>query len=152
MEIEGFPNYLIYPDGRVWSKTSGRYLKQINDTYIRIGLTKDKKRYQKQLHRLLAEHFIPNPNNKSCVDHINQDRHDNRLENLRWATTSENGQNVKSYNTNTSGHKGISKNRNRWNYCKCINGKNVFNKSLKTKKEALCYKYGCLLMIACKIR
>lgn len=44
------------------------------------------------IHRLLAEHFIPNPQNKAEVNHINGDKHDNRLENLEWATSAENRQ------------------------------------------------------------
>jgi hypothetical protein len=44
----------------------------------------------KYFHRLLATAFIPNPENKSDVDHINRNPQDNRLENLRWATRKEN--------------------------------------------------------------
>lgn len=42
------------------------------------------------LHRIIAKLFIPNPDNKPCVDHINSDIHDNRVCNLRWVTAKEN--------------------------------------------------------------
>lgn len=48
---------------------------------------------QLSVHRIVAETFIPNPENKSEVDHINRIRNDNRVENLRWVTRLENAQN-----------------------------------------------------------
>lgn len=44
------------------------------------------------IHRLVAMSFLPNPNNKPEVDHINRNKADNRVENLRWVTTKENAQ------------------------------------------------------------
>lgn len=61
--------------------------------YSRVALYKDKKPKQFIVHRLVAEAFIPNPEGKPVVDHINGDRTDNRVENLRWCTHSENSQN-----------------------------------------------------------
>lgn len=56
------------------------------------------------VHRLVAECYIPNPNNKPQVDHINRNRDDNRVENLRWATNSDNQRNtVKNDRVNSRG-------------------------------------------------
>ena len=57
--------------------------------YIHIII--DGKNYY--VHRLVAEAFIPNPDGKPTVDHINRDRADNRVENLRWATHKEQNEN-----------------------------------------------------------
>lgn len=59
--------------------------------YKQIGYKK--KHYS--VHRLVAETFIPNPEDKPFIDHINRDRSDNRVENLRWATSEENNNNTK---------------------------------------------------------
>ena len=61
------------------------------DGYRRVTLT-DKNGVQNQhkIHRLVATHFIPNPQELEAVDHINEDKLDNRVENLRWCTRGEN--------------------------------------------------------------
>ena len=67
----------------------GRVLKQ-HDTgngYLAVPMTKG---VCKMVHRLVLEAFVPNPDNKPCCDHIDANRKNNRVENLRWATYSEN--------------------------------------------------------------
>lgn len=63
------------------------------DGYYKLFLWKDGVPKCKKVHRLVAEHFIPNPENKPCTDHINTIKTDNRVENLRWCTTLENNRN-----------------------------------------------------------
>ena len=58
--------------------------------YLDYSLYKDGIRYHKKPHRLVAEAFIPNPNNLPEVDHIDTDKNNNRVDNLRWVTHSEN--------------------------------------------------------------
>ena len=61
------------------------------DGYLRVDVTsKDGKKARVALHRLVALAFVPNPDNKPHVNHLNGDRADCRAENLQWATNSEN--------------------------------------------------------------
>ena len=58
--------------------------------YLQVNFTKNGKLYTHKVHRLVAQAFIPNPENKPCIDHVNTIRTDNRLENLEWCTNKEN--------------------------------------------------------------
>lgn len=62
------------------------------DGYVRIRARNDitGKRDDLYIHRLVAQHYLPNPENKEFVNHKNCNRFDNRLENLEWATVEEN--------------------------------------------------------------
>ena len=149
MEINGYPLYMIYQDGRIWSKKGkGRFLKHVVNPsgYHTVVVYQDKKPKRFYVHRLVAIHYIPNPDNKPEVDHINRDRHDYRLENLRWVTSLENSENQGDRIDNTSGHKYISyhKNSDGWQFKKSIN-KKQYSKLFRTKIEALCYKFCFIL-------
>jgi len=91
--IQGFEDYSIFEDGAVYSRVSNKFLKPIlSHGYHKVMLYKDKKGHQMYLHRLLAIHFIPNPNNLPCINHINGIRHDNSLSNIEWCTHQHNMQ------------------------------------------------------------
>ena len=62
----------------------------------------------KSIHRLIAIQFIENLESKTDVDHINRIKNDNRLDNLRWATVSENSVNKKIQSNNSSGITGVT--------------------------------------------
>lgn len=67
--------------------------KRKNGEYYIVSLCKNKKIYKKLVHRIVAETFIPNPENKPVVDHIDTDPSNNFVTNLRWATAKENALN-----------------------------------------------------------
>ena len=149
MEIENFPNYLIYPDGRVKNKKNDKFRSQHIGSrgYYIINLCHNGIQKTHKVHRLVAMHYIANPENKEHIDHKNRNRLDNRVENLRWATRSENQQNRSMMNTNISGHKYISydKSNNQWRFQKRINQK-LYMRCFKSKIDALCYKFIFLMI------
>ena len=145
MEIQNYSDYLIYPNGTVFSKKrKGIFLKPRADGvgYHQVGLSKNGKEVKYLVHRLVGIHYIPNPENKKEVDHINRDKTDNRIENLRWVNRSENQQNTGMNSNNKSGHKNISyyKQNDTWRYGKMINKKRI-QKAFKSKIDCICYKF-----------
>lgn len=91
--ISEFPDYLISDNGDVFSIKKNKYLmtpKIDRDGYLTIGLRYNGTRYWRRVHRLVAQYFIPNPDNKPCVNHINGKVNDNNVSNLEWCTISEN--------------------------------------------------------------
>ena len=91
--ISGFDGYFVGMDGSIWSgKQSGRWLKpSVNKHgYLTVGLHRNGKRYRKYIHRLVAEAFIPNPLNMPQVNHKDEDKSNNYVENLEWCTAEYN--------------------------------------------------------------
>ena len=85
--IDGFDKYFVSNMGNVKSDKTNRLLKvQKKIGYSTVGLSIINKRYCFLIHRLVAKAFIPNPENKLTVNHINHNTHDNRVENLEWST------------------------------------------------------------------
>jgi len=97
-KIEEYPGYLVSSFGNVWSNKLKRIIiaPKDKDGYSRIGLWKQQKKKHHFVHRLVAEAFIPNPDNKPVVNHINGVKGDNRSENLEWNTVLENEQHSRS--------------------------------------------------------
>ena len=80
------------------------------------------------MHRLVACAFINNPDNKECVDHKDNNKTNNHITNLRWATTNENQHNSSISSRNTSGCKGVCwhKKAKKWHARIMIDGIHVF--------------------------
>ena len=124
-----------------------RYSVKKNKRYIKTHLsthgypTINLNRKHHSLHRLLAIHYIENPDNLPCVDHIDRDRTNNKLNNLRWVTHSENNQNTPTQKDNKLGIKNISwaKSNNDYVYQKRYRGTRHI-KHFNTLDEAIAYK------------
>jgi len=99
--IPNFPNYSITKDGQVWSNCYKRWLKPSKNIqgYLYVGLTINKKQHQCRVHRLVLETYVsPCPQGMQCR-HLNGNKQDNRLENLKWGTGSENAQDAVRHGT-----------------------------------------------------
>ena len=96
--LTGFENDYeieVEPPHRIRRRVDGRIISQFVDNtgYVCVKLNREKYLY----HRILARHFIPNPANLPCVDHIDRNKTNNSIENLRWVSISDNNRNKDRY-------------------------------------------------------
>lgn len=140
--IPDIPGYQITKDGRIWSIKSNKFIAQrIVNGYKLVNINNIK---NVTVHRLVANIFIPNPKNRKIVDHIDSDKLNNHVTNLRWVTQKENtnahdkeishsrrvyrinpdGNIVATYDTVTGAGKAVGKDRTTISkLCLGINGK-----------------------------
>jgi hypothetical protein len=139
--IKDFENYSVSSFGNVKNNLTSKILKpRINNKgYYQLIIRNNTKDFTKKVHRLVAEAFIPNDENKTIVDHIDNNRLNNNISNLRWATNQENARNSKISTKNTSGAKGVfyDKSSQKWRAQIKVDGKHKGLGSFETKEEAL---------------
>ena len=88
-EIQEFPLYEISNLGRVRNKRGNLLSQHLFQGYYKTKLSKDGKASTWYIHRLVAEAFLENPDKKPTIDHIDRNRTNNSVSNLRWATRYE---------------------------------------------------------------
>jgi hypothetical protein len=93
-DIPDCENYSVSNMGRVRGPRKILIAFISNAGYQIISICKKSITLKKSVHRLVAEAFVENPNNNNFVDHINRNKTDNRAENLRWVSKSENNLNT----------------------------------------------------------
>jgi len=102
-DIKGYEGqYAITSQGRLCKYSFEKYkVKWLslsrNTDYIMLGLVKNNKRKFYYLHRIVAEAFIDNPENKPQVNHLNCNKHDNKRHNLEWSTRIENWEHARDH-------------------------------------------------------
>ena len=122
--INNFPKYEVSNHGNVRNIKTQKVLKpqvvKSRYDYVAYNVTlfndSSKKGIKPLIHRLVAIHFLPNPENKPIIDHIDRNTANNHVSNLRWATHSENNMNTDVRKDNKLGHKNICFNTNQQQY------------------------------------
>ena len=134
VRINGYPNYVIHPCGTILrlfkGKTNEKKATKAHG-YMRVGLCKNGEQKRFFVHRLLALHFIPNPENKPCVDHIRGKHMGNSLDNLRWLTHKENLNAFRSKPAQLITKGGIYKTKYGWEWKYLMSGKSK-SKTMKS--------------------
>ena len=133
-DYEGY--YLINKEGEVYGIKRKKIVKpriNKNSGYYQINICKNGIRKTHLLHRLLALQYISNPEGKPVIDHMDRNRQNNSLDNLKWATHSENN-----FNVELKG--GIQEytrpNKSMYYYVRITINKVRYSKSFKTREEA----------------
>ena len=130
--------YEISSRGDFRNKKTGHI--RIPDTnhsgYYRMRIQKGYAYLRLMAHRTVANLFIPNPLNKPIVDHIDGNITNNNVENLRWATASENALNTKlRKNKKHTKYKNVVKQNNQYYWKICVNFQIYRSDRFKTEEE-----------------
>ena len=132
--------YKINQAGEVFNVKRQKILKPTigNNKYYKLVLSKNNIKKTYMIHRLVALHFIPNPNNLPIIDHIDRNRLNNLIDNLRWVTNRDNCLNT--YKKSNSGEQNITLTKGNLFNVQFVIDKKKYFKYFKTIEEAKVYK------------
>ncbi len=135
MKINNYPNYTIDKNGNIFL-ANGRIKLPSKDKkgYMHITLSNNGIRKTFLVHRLVAEHFIHNPNNLSQVNHIDGNKSNNNVNNLEWVTSSDNI--THSFNNGLSNYNGENNGRSKLTSLEVIEIKKLIKNKIKLKNIA----------------
>ena len=131
--------YQINKKGEIRNKKRNNIMKPGNNKgYLQIGLTKNGKQLKYYIHRLLGIQFIDNPNNFNLIDHIDINKLNNNLENLRWINKSGNCRNIIKRKDCSSIYRGVycDKGNKKWRADIRIDGKLKYLGSFDNEEDA----------------
>lgn len=94
-DIEGYDGYQITSWGRVFKDGKEVHQQNTEKGYKRVDLYNENGRKHFKVHRLVAKYFVPNNENKPCVNHIDGNKQNNSFSNLEWVTDEENKEHAK---------------------------------------------------------
>ena len=108
-KIEEYENYEVSNKGNVRNTDTGRILKPCKNNwgYLSVNLYKDGIGKNFSIHNLIALYFIPNPDNLREIDHIDQNKTNNSITNLRWVSRSNNCRNRPKFKNKSSKYMGV---------------------------------------------
>jgi hypothetical protein len=132
--------YEVSDDGLIRNAETGRVLKQRDSNgYRTCYITRDGRTSCYMVHRVVAKAFVPMIEGKNVVDHINRDKTDNTVQNLRWTDTSQNNRNRSRFHSKTDGLHNITQNGNKF-VVSFMQNRETTRKSFETQEEAITWR------------
>jgi len=144
-QVADFPNYAVSNTGKVRNDKTNKILKPFrvdnsksNKYYFRIDLSSNGNFLRIRLHRLIAKTFLDDYSEKLFVDHIDRNRLNNHISNLRMVTSQINNRNRSKVTGKSSIYKGVCHNKNtgKWDVCIGLNNKRINLGRFLTEEEA----------------